>query len=223
MTGTLANGQSEILDVVRFAADAPWPEAADGRGGSLQLIDPRQDNSRVGNWAAVASLGPTQSRQVLVMTNVWRYEQSGADLDAAWREPAYNDQAWPSGRALLYVEDSALPAVKNTPLAIGPMTFYFRTAFVYDGPTTGLRLKVNTILDDSAIIYVNGSELLRVGFDDATQVDFNTPAERLVGNATQEGPIVRRAGRSAVRHQHCGGRGSPEQFRQFGHRVGDGP
>ena len=103
----------------------------------MQLIDARQDNSRVANWAAVASLGPTQSRQVLSMTNLWRYEQSGTDLGTAWREPAYDDAAWPSGRALLYVEGSTLPAPKNTPLAIGPMTFYFRTTFFYDGPTSG--------------------------------------------------------------------------------------
>ncbi len=184
------NRPTELLDEVRFAAEPPWPEAASGQGSALQLIDARQDNSRVGNWAAVASNSLNLSRQLLVMTNQWRYDQSGHNLGAAWRQPAYDDGAWPSGRALLFVEDAALPAPKNTPLAIGPMTFYFRTTFLYDGPTAGLRLQAHTIVDDSAVVYLNGSELFRVGFDPATEVAFNTPAERLAGNAAIEGPFV---------------------------------
>ena len=190
LTRITPTGHTEVLDHVRFAAQAPWPEAADGQGGSLQLIDARQDNSRVGNWSAAAWLGAGPSRQLLVMTNFWRYDQSGTDLGTAWREAGYNDATWPSGRGLFYVENAALPAPKNTPLTTGPMTFYFRTTFLYEGPTAGVRLKVNTILDDSAIVYLNGSEWLRVGFEEADEVTFHTPAGRLVGDAGLEGPLV---------------------------------
>jgi hypothetical protein len=41
-------------DKVRYEAALPWPAAASA-GSSLQLIDPNQDNSRVGNW--FSSLG----------------------------------------------------------------------------------------------------------------------------------------------------------------------
>ncbi len=44
----------ELIDVVRYDDDLPWPAAADGAGSSLQLIDPTKDNSRPGNWAANA-------------------------------------------------------------------------------------------------------------------------------------------------------------------------
>ena len=138
-----------------LARGGQWP-------GRLAPVDRRPAGQRPRRQLGRGGLPrPTQSRQVLAMTNLWRYEQSGTDLGTAWREPAYNDAAWPAGRALLYVEGAALPAPANTPLALGPMTFYFRTTFFYDGPTTGLRLKVNTVLDDSAVIYVNGKELLR--------------------------------------------------------------
>ncbi len=185
-----AGNLPEVLDEVRFEADPPWPQAANGQGGALQLIDALQDNGRVGNWAAVVSLGPTQPRQLLVMTNLWRYEQSGTDLGTAWSEPGYNDAAWPSGRGLLYVEAAALPALKSTPLTLGPLTFYFRTTFFYDGPAAGLRLKANTVVDDAAILFLNGGEFLRVGFDAASPVSFDTPGERLVGDAVLEGPVV---------------------------------
>ncbi|MHC1769199.1 MAG: lamin tail domain-containing protein [Verrucomicrobiia bacterium] len=197
LTRSAPNGQTEVLDEIRYASAPPWPEAAAGQGGSLQLMDPRQDNSRVGNWDAAASLG-SASRQLLSLTNLWRYQQSGSDLGTAWRESAYDDATWPSGRALLYVENAALPAPKNTPLSIGPMVFYFRTAFVYDGPAAGLRLKVNTIVDDAAVIYLNGTELMRIGFSDGSDITFDTPADRVVSDATLEGPVVIEG--AALRH-----------------------
>ncbi|MBE7503458.1 MAG: lamin tail domain-containing protein [Verrucomicrobiales bacterium] len=186
--GGIAPG--ELIDEVRFEADLPWPAAANGEGGSLQLIDAWQDNARVGNWAAVASLGLVESRPLLVMTNLWRYEQSGTDLGIAWREPGYDDSRWPSGRALLYVEGAALPFPKHTPLTLGPLTFYFRTTFRYEGPTSGVRLKVNTVVDDAAAIYLNGRELLRVGFGETGEITFDRPADRVVSDAALEGPMV---------------------------------
>ncbi|MBI4326902.1 MAG: lamin tail domain-containing protein, partial [Chloroflexi bacterium] len=42
-----------LIDDVRYDDDPPWPALADGKGPSLQLIDPFQDNYRVGNWTTV--------------------------------------------------------------------------------------------------------------------------------------------------------------------------
>lgn len=44
--------EDELIDVVRYDDDPPWPIVADGTGPSLQLIDPTKDNSRAGNWTA---------------------------------------------------------------------------------------------------------------------------------------------------------------------------
>ena len=41
-----------VLDEVTFRSQAPWPAAANGGGGSLQLVDPIRDNNRLGNWSA---------------------------------------------------------------------------------------------------------------------------------------------------------------------------
>jgi len=40
-----------VVDKVKYEARAPWPAAAGGRGGSLQIVDPTQDNARVSNWS----------------------------------------------------------------------------------------------------------------------------------------------------------------------------
>lgn len=47
----LATGGYDLVNQVRYRNTPPWPGGADGFGSSLQLIDPRQDNHRVGNWS----------------------------------------------------------------------------------------------------------------------------------------------------------------------------
>ncbi|MGZ5544762.1 MAG: lamin tail domain-containing protein, partial [Limisphaerales bacterium] len=54
-----AQNHTNVLDQVNFEPNAPWNTAADDGAGSLQVIDPLVDNSRVGNWTAVpANPGP---------------------------------------------------------------------------------------------------------------------------------------------------------------------
>jgi len=54
-SGTLALNTSNHVTVaeLKYENQLPWPTNANGTGASLQLIDPHQDNWRVGNWAAV--------------------------------------------------------------------------------------------------------------------------------------------------------------------------
>jgi hypothetical protein len=40
----------QIITKVQYSSARPWPQAATNPGTSLQLVDPRQDNWRVGNW-----------------------------------------------------------------------------------------------------------------------------------------------------------------------------
>jgi regulation of enolase protein 1 (concanavalin A-like superfamily) len=55
----LQPGTNTLSDVtvakVRYSGAAPWPTNANGTGSSLQLIDPRQDNWRAGNWNTVTT------------------------------------------------------------------------------------------------------------------------------------------------------------------------
>jgi hypothetical protein len=44
-----------IVSQVKYGDAAPWPVVADGQGPSLQLIDPAQDCSRVGNWVGAST------------------------------------------------------------------------------------------------------------------------------------------------------------------------
>lgn len=58
-----------LVTRVRYSSALPWPGGPNGLGSSLQLIDPRQDNWRAGNWSGgfpPAALSPGRSNTVLV-------------------------------------------------------------------------------------------------------------------------------------------------------------
>jgi hypothetical protein len=66
-SGTLSpNGETLTLNTtgnvavakVKFENQLPWPTNANGTGASLQLMDPQQDNWRVGNWTSVLTNTP---------------------------------------------------------------------------------------------------------------------------------------------------------------------
>jgi hypothetical protein len=110
-------------------------------------------------------------------------------LPDTWRQFDFDDGLWPSDPALLYVEGSALPAPKSTPLTLGADTYYFRTHFTIDPQldiADVVRLDLAMVIDDGAIIWINGDEVLRPGFNDDTVVSHTTPADRSVPNAVYE-------------------------------------
>lgn len=132
----------------------------------------------------------TTNVTLLPLTNLWRYNQDGFSLGTAWRTNGYDDSAWSNGLALLAKASGPLPGPTNTVLRLtaGPPTHYFRGTFVLNAPTQLLALTATTVLDDGAVIYLNGAEALRVGMA-AGAVAFNTVANRSINNAALEGPF----------------------------------
>jgi hypothetical protein len=121
-------------------------------------------------------------------TQTWRYDQTGTDLGTAWKDIGYNDSAWLSGPGFLGFETTAGVATFLTSLAppfgtntvlsltngtgagLGGtnITFYFRTALNipnFDPATSTLTMR--GYIDDGAIIYVNGTERLRINHSNA--------------------------------------------------------
>lgn len=131
----------------------------------------------------------TINLDLMSMTQVWKYDESGTDLGTAWRAPGYDDASWPAGPGLLYVTAVALPAAKNTALsqvggALKPTT-YFRTSFVVNTNLTGFQFNLSTVLDDGAVLYLNGQEVFRVGVP-VGDLAHSTLASRTIGTPTLE-------------------------------------
>jgi hypothetical protein len=110
--------------------------------------------------------------------SVWSYFQSDHAPGPGWNVPGYADLAdWNSGPALFdgksppgrTVVGPSLEPVRtmlnlfNPPGAEGQtLTYYFRAAFGFPGTTSGARLYLRALVDDGAVFYLNGHEVLRL-------------------------------------------------------------
>ena len=137
------------------------------------------------------------SNYLVTITNTWKYEQSGTDLGVNWRVPGYDDGAWPSGDALLYVTTSTLPAPKKTLLSMTNVagarivTWYFRTEFLFDGNTNNLVTMLHPIIDDGAVFYLNGEEVFRYNLPPApAAIAYSTVSLAAIATANYTGPFV---------------------------------
>jgi hypothetical protein len=178
-----------LVDRVAFRSTPPWPAAAGTGQASLQLIDPRQDNARVANWTAVVQQTTNAPRNLVPIDATWRYWQAAEDPAPGWTNLNYNDSSWPGGKALLYVENAALPAPKNTPLTLGQMSYLFRHTFTFTGNPAGATLSLRPVIDDGAVFYLNGQPIFWLGMTEGVLPDRGDTALRTVSDAAYEGPF----------------------------------
>jgi len=95
--------------------------------------------------------------------SVWKYNDSGADLGTAWREPGFDDSGWASGPGQLgYGDFDEATVVSYGPNPDQkPITTYFRRAFAVDDPARFATLLLRLLRDDGAVVYLNGVEVFR--------------------------------------------------------------
>ena len=95
--------------------------------------------------------------------SVWKYFDAGTAAPANWRAIGFSDASWKSGPAELgyganrertTVQFGSNPASKY-------ITTYFRRSFSIPDISLYNTVKLNTYIDDGAIIYVNGKEVAR--------------------------------------------------------------
>lgn len=137
-----------------------------------------------------SELSSTTRTELFGYDSVWNYEHSGQFPGAGWTGSDFSVASWSRGRGLFYVENSALPETKHTALTLGQTTYYFRSQFSLTAEQldNAEQFTLSTIVDDGAIVYINGQEAFRIGMPGGA-VDQTTFAYRTVGNAGVEGPF----------------------------------
>ncbi len=121
-----------------------------------------------GQW----SVAWAQRLDVCGPEQTWKYYEPTANIldGTGWAAPGYNDSAWPVGAGTFAWEttDSTLAFLQNnapvntTLEAPSGRTDYFRTTFHWEGPIAGVVLLLSNLVDDGAIIYLNGVEQQRL-------------------------------------------------------------
>jgi hypothetical protein len=156
--------------------------------------------SRQARLTVADGLVSTTVASLLGMTNVaWRYDGSGQDAGSAWRWPDYDDSNWPVGWPLFGLEEPGTyhwpirtPLALRTSGDVAIVTHYFRTVFLlpaysgvagsgraaggaaprlYAAPSAIGQLRVEALIDDGAVFYLNGREAGRLGIDAGIPLD----------------------------------------------------
>jgi len=86
------------------------------------------------------------------------------------------------------VQFYAQPPAGNTELSLGPPTHYFRKEFDFNEAPDRTRLLVDLLLDDGAVVYLNGEEIARQNMP-AGEIGFETTSMFELTNATLSGTL----------------------------------
>lgn len=94
---------------------------------------------------------------------VWSYLADGSNPGTNWRYGNFNDAAWPSGPAKLGYGDSGMATTVHygSDPSNKYITTYFRHRFSVANPAAVASLNLRLLVDDGAVIFLNGVEILR--------------------------------------------------------------
>lgn len=117
----------------------------------------------------------------------WRYLDNGTFPGSTWITNGFADGAWQQGPAQLGYGDGD----ESTVVSFGPnpnnkyITTYFRTHFSVPSPAQYTVLRLRLLRDDGAVVYLNGSEIVRSNMTSGG-ISPTTLASSAVGGSDEE-------------------------------------
>ena len=127
------------------------------------------------------------SAQILIPEgSSWKYLDDGSDQGTAWQDLSYNDNAWSTGDAQLGYGDGD----ETTVISYGSSSsnkhicYYFRKTFNVTDPNANSGIKISLLRDDGAVVYINGTEVVRSNMPSGN-INYNTPAASTVSGSAE--------------------------------------
>ena len=138
--------------------------------------------------AALGTLPAAATETVLVSRGaVWSYLDDGSNQGTAWRDAGFLDEAWAQGPAQLGYGDND----EQTVVGFGGdeddkfITTYFRHTFQVVDASDFERLDIRLLRDDGAVVYLNGTEVVRSNMPSGT-IAFDTLAPSFVAGSGED-------------------------------------
>ena len=138
------------------------------------------------NFKQWKQISTAENVNLIQAGSVWKYRDEGSAPDNSWKNTDYNDSGWKSGNAQLGYGDGD----ENTVIGYGNdsnnkyITSYYRQSFQITNPANVKELKLSLLRDDGAIVYLNGSEVVRSNMPTGT-VTYSTYAPTAVGGTDE--------------------------------------
>ena len=145
-----------VVDTVTYAPSSPWPTGPAASGPSLELTSLTADNADPANWAASTVAGGTPGVRNSTDNNTGPVASTVLPFGSTWRYLASGSA--PSGAGALGFRTIQTTAIPST---TGRITYYFRTAVTIPNGSALLDATVDLKVDDGAVVYVNGVEVIR--------------------------------------------------------------
>jgi PKD repeat protein len=127
------------------------------------------------------------TRTYTVSGDTWRYNDSGANPGTDWTTSGYVDTSWKSGptEAGYGDGDEATRLSWGSNSNAKPITNYFRRAFdAGQDISTVSGLTLRAVIDDGAVVYLNGQEVWRYNLPTGT-ITSTTRASRYVAGSAE--------------------------------------
>ncbi|MGC6567170.1 MAG: PKD domain-containing protein [Akkermansiaceae bacterium] len=183
---------NETLSIVPVTGGAFSP--GDPAIATITILDdePRQQltpdagsDATVGVGASLSLAGSlTGSEEFISADDYWKFNDGGSEPSAGWKSLPYDDSGWSEGLAKFGYGDNN----EATTVGFGSnssskhITTYFRRRFYVDNPSDYSSLNASLLVDDGAVLYLNGIEVQRVNMPTGT-VTFSTRASGSVGGS----------------------------------------
>lgn len=190
-SSTLANsaigGTGESTDVT---ADVSSDALVDGQ--NVIAVEIHQNSETSSDVSFDMQLDPgavpgSGSSDLVEVGASWRYLDNGSDQGTAWQATDFDDSSWSSGNAELGFGEGD----EATELQQGHITYYFRHTFNVSNASAIETLTFSLKRDDGAIIYLNGTEVVRDNMIPGA-VNYQTFAFNAAddGNSFHEHPVI---------------------------------
>lgn len=130
----------------------------------------------------------TQAQNISLLNpgSSWKYLSDGSNQGTAWQALSFNDASWPSGNAQLGYGDgdeiTVIPYGPNTNNRY--ITYYFRKTFSVTDPSAYSSLLLGLLRDDGAVVYLNGTEVMRSNLPSGS-ITYLTPASVVVSGSNE--------------------------------------
>ena len=199
--GTLTVSSAVLSDGTNVLLTTTAPRM--GNNNYLLVVNGLRDTSLRNNLITPNSLYPISNLATNLIgfdSDGWRYYDPYApfdveDLGTAWKETVYDEGAnnWSDGVSAFFNAGSGgttFPVPVNTILSQTPglITYFRKPISGFQFSPGNQQFRLSYAIDDGAIFYMNGTEVLRVNMP-AGPVTYTTRASATVGSAVKTGPI----------------------------------
>lgn len=157
VTGEIDSGMRPTFD--RFWG--VWSLSASDEGLAVGGEFDRVTGVRATGVATFPPRAVVPAQNLLTAESTWRYLAQASAGPAGWQASGFDDAAWPVGRPQLGYGDGD----ETTVVPFGPrsdskwITTYLRGSFTVGALPSSATLSL--LVDDGAVVYLNGTELLR--------------------------------------------------------------